>query len=905
MFRKHRTDLIAAAILLVLVVLFLWQYVLTDKILPRGDAFTYFYPYWDYKHSVLREGRLPLWNPYLFMGAPLLANSQAGVLYPPNWPLTFLSTPVAVKVALVTHICWGVLGMYVFARRIVHLDAMPAVVAAVVFGLSGYVGAQVEHVNQVQGMVWLPWLFLVWSEVVENRRYRLASLLAAVIALMLLAGHTQSAFICGVGLGVHSVWTTLHRWIKGQRSSIDLAMPLAALAVASAFSLALAAAQLLPTLELTALSNRSGGLTALEAVSFSLDPLLLGRTLLTDFTAGEPLFPEYVAYLGVSVLIMAVLGAYENSPRAVGMLIVVLAGLFLALGAYNPVYWFLVNLVPGFGLFRAPARWMLLAVFGAAALTGIGLQRTIDSDSIPRRHLMTALGLITGLAGLAYFSPIEAQPGIGVGEILVLDVILWLGVATLVGLFLMLRQLRPYRVTFFAALVAVELFLASHAQPYNRLSSPHVWTNSRQAIDVLRVAQAEEDIGSRMLSISETFFDPGDLREINAAYESRLAPQELEDYIIGTKQKEILSPNLPLGWRISSIDGFDGGVLPTRNYIAYTAQFLPEDVIATDGRLREYLAATPPLEYMSQTNTRYLITDKVFDAWVDGVYHDLQFPQSETAFARPWEPFEATGINLIAVDNRGADSALDVAMIEIRLGERDIVSLTVEPSAAFDPSLTEYRVETISWSEPTLVSNASIALESGVTLRGLTFVDERTDAFMPAVLTASEDWQVDLIHAADVKVYDVVSAAPRAQVICATDIVFVESLEETWQHLPDHTVILGDAPEVINCDDDVATIDVTAYEAESIEVEVAGIADGHYLIIADAFFPGWEVNVNGDAVELLVANGVFRAVPLSQGATTLTMVYKSQPFRRGLIVSAIAWSLIFVAQIVPVSIQKR
>src|SRR5689334_2294483 len=84
--------------------LFFWKLAFTHLILARGDTFLYFYPYWDYRAHALLSGHLPLWNPYLFMGAPFLANSQAGVLYPLNWPLIFFSAPAAVKISILIHL---------------------------------------------------------------------------------------------------------------------------------------------------------------------------------------------------------------------------------------------------------------------------------------------------------------------------------------------------------------------------------------------------------------------------------------------------------------------------------------------------------------------------------------------------------------------------------------------------------------------------------------------------------------------------------------------------------------------------------------------------------------------------------------------------------------------------------
>ncbi len=67
-----------------LVALFFNRLAFSNLILARGDTFLYFYPYWSAAAAALRAGRVPLWNPDLFMGAPFLANSQVGFFYPLN-----------------------------------------------------------------------------------------------------------------------------------------------------------------------------------------------------------------------------------------------------------------------------------------------------------------------------------------------------------------------------------------------------------------------------------------------------------------------------------------------------------------------------------------------------------------------------------------------------------------------------------------------------------------------------------------------------------------------------------------------------------------------------------------------------------------------------------------------------
>ncbi|HID63150.1 MAG TPA: hypothetical protein EYP49_10480, partial [Anaerolineae bacterium] len=70
--RDRWPDLGMAVALLALAVVFFWKIALTNLILAGVDVFTYFTPFKAYAAEVLRAGRLPLWNPYLFMGVPFL-----------------------------------------------------------------------------------------------------------------------------------------------------------------------------------------------------------------------------------------------------------------------------------------------------------------------------------------------------------------------------------------------------------------------------------------------------------------------------------------------------------------------------------------------------------------------------------------------------------------------------------------------------------------------------------------------------------------------------------------------------------------------------------------------------------------------------------------------------------------
>ncbi|HEX6385708.1 MAG TPA: hypothetical protein VF177_13640, partial [Anaerolineae bacterium] len=383
------------AALLMLLLLFFHKMAFSNFILARGDTFLYFYPYWEAAAEALRSGRVPLWNPHLFMGAPFLANSQTGFFYPLNWPLwLLLPPPYAVSASILIHVFIAGWGTYLLGRQALSLSRGAALLAAVLFALGGYLTAQVEHVNQLQGLAWLPWL--LWR--LEIRDWRLeigdwrlfnlrsAAIIGLLLALQLLAGHAQTTFITGVAMLL---------WLPAQLlATANSQQPTANSQHVSRFTfyvlrffplfagiilaLLLTAIQLLPTYELAQLSSRQGGLLPDEVLSFSLHPLLLARSLLPGY--GQSLFSEYVAFLPLTALVLAMIGAWQwrQRPGALPAIMLVVAGLLLALGVFNPLNWLIARL-PGFNLFRVPARWLALYALGMALLAGLGWQVVFEN----------------------------------------------------------------------------------------------------------------------------------------------------------------------------------------------------------------------------------------------------------------------------------------------------------------------------------------------------------------------------------------------------------------------------------------------------------------------------------------------------------------------------------------------
>ncbi len=839
-----------------LVLLFCWRLAFTNQILARGDTFLYFYPLWDYRAAALLAGRLPLWTPELFMGAPFLANSQTGVLYPLNWPLAVFPAPTAAKIAIVTHLVIASLGAQQFARRRLGLSPWGGLLAATLFALGGYVTAQVEHLNQLQALAWFPWQILTAAPRFSRRR---AVTLSALTALQILAGHTQTVFIALSGLSLYSLGLAWPR----RRADWPTAAGAWLLALVPAVTLAagLAAAQLLPTLELSRESLRSGGLAWREALSFSLDPRLLGRALLPGYS--RSLFSEFVAYAGVVGLGLAPFGL-RRARRPLALAGLGLVGLAFALGAFNPLSAALAAFPP-FNLFRVPARWLFLFAFALAMLAGLGLDGVNTAPTRRRLWLFGPPLILVVLTPLASALTPAGESG-PLGAPSVGDLAGWL--LALTGTAGLVWSRRPrWQAPGLVSLAVVELFLAAQALPFNHLTAPEAYTSVRPAMTQLLAAR-RAPVADRFVSMSALRFDPGDLAELRGALAPQVPEAAVYDFVVATKHKELLSPNLALTWGLPSVDGFDGGVLPLRRYATFTALFTGTP--SADGRLRENLVTTPDPRLLGLVNARWLITDKVGDAWREGVFYDLQFTLTlkagESADLARVPAFEATGLGVVA---EGALGRVRVEAADGSTLERPLEGARVDFGRPLTP--------------------ARITLSGPATVHGLSLIDARTGAFQSLTLGPFR-----LAHSGDVKVYELLTVRPRAFLVPAAQLVDDEAAAQAALADPAfdpaqvvliHTPLPAGAAVPVEIGTAPAPVEIEVYTPERVQMRAAGPG---WLMLTDAFYPGWTVTVDGQPAALLRADIAFRAVPLPAGAHTVVFEFRPASVAAGLAVSASA-----------------
>lgn len=355
-----------------------------------GDNIIQNYPLRVLVGSQIRGGHLPLLDPYIWSGAPLLGGWNAGAAYP--FTLLFVVLPGTAAWTLNLALTWWVagIGCYAFLRAS-RLASVPSFLGALSFSFAGSMIAQQVHFGLVAGVSWIPLELLALLKLSElaartttsgasrHERHRSllgwTALLGAAGAMTVLAGEPRAITDAVVIVGLYAIWRMLR---LGRRAGPYLTWVVGGLVLA----MALSAVQWLPGLDAVSTSQRAVSSSSLFT-SGSLNDRWLTLMLVPDLLGGSGSFgqppflasynlTEVTSYVGIMPLVAAValLGRLRwrrPLPEWIVWEIMAIVGIVLALGGNTPL-WHLLIRIPLFGGQRLQSRNIVIADMGFACL---------------------------------------------------------------------------------------------------------------------------------------------------------------------------------------------------------------------------------------------------------------------------------------------------------------------------------------------------------------------------------------------------------------------------------------------------------------------------------------------------------------------------------------------------------
>lgn len=439
------------------------------------DFITLFNADYYLAQKAMDGGEWPLWNPYEFTGTPLMANFQSAVFYPPRIFHAFLSHESATTLFILLKLWLCGMAAYLCGRGL-GLGKAPSQFLSLGWMLCGY-NVLWLYWPLPDVSAWTPILFFGAESLLRQSFRRGFFAMTVGGALLLLGGHPESAFGIGLSLGLYFLLRLAldRRWGRPLLRIVGTAC--AAWAVAILFCSIL----LFPFLEYlvncyTFVSRSTGEALQQIVPGSALAAFWVPRFYgaMADGTfwgwdAARPMYSfldffrpnsNYVSqlYVGVAPWILGALFiAARGLPRHVRNLQIAMgitAVFSIILATKSPLLGF-VHTLPLFSTMW-PAYYFGFVPFIILLMGAMGMEHWFSKERSVKSLAWTAPAF--ALAGvvlvIAYILHRGAISDAGVGRYVAVQVLLFLGVATVSMGLLIVYSLWPKRTLVMSLLVA-------------------------------------------------------------------------------------------------------------------------------------------------------------------------------------------------------------------------------------------------------------------------------------------------------------------------------------------------------------------------------------------------------------------------------------------------------------------
>lgn len=367
------------------------------------DFYNEFFPSRYFLIDCLRNGQLPLWNPYQSMGTPAHADPQMGVFYPPAYLFALFgpyhSICCGIEFILLAFIAgWG---FYSLCRQFVSSRSV-AFVCAVCYMLSGFFVGNAQHLSWLVSGAWLPWLLYSTIVLLRTPCWRPTVLTAIFASLMFTGGYPGFFFVFAYLLVLLYVAFLVRDWRSHDASHAKQLLSYGLLAAAVFVILSLPA--ILSFIEVRPLITRG---QALDYAQVSNDFPLLTSMLFPYAIVTEPSIcasdvTMRSLYVGILALGFMVVGLRRNRSRLLWLLVAFgIVSLLFAYGRMLPFHKIAFGILPFFSLMRIPALMRIFFILPVLLLAAVGLQQLVDGDAVSR--LLSVVFIVLTVASLSLF----------------------------------------------------------------------------------------------------------------------------------------------------------------------------------------------------------------------------------------------------------------------------------------------------------------------------------------------------------------------------------------------------------------------------------------------------------------------------------------------------------------------
>lgn len=317
----------------------------------------------------IKEGKLPLWNPYSFSGGPLLANIQSATFQLTNILFLFLNFKIAWAILIILSEVLGGIFMFLFLREL-KISRIASTFGGFIFPFCGFFIAWFSWGTITTSAVWLPLILLAIVKIYKNKPIISFPILALSTSQTILSGHFQTAFYVLAASILYAIFL-----LASSKKIIQFLICLLAISLGTIIS----SIQILPSLEFIKYSARNLDQQYWAArADWFLPTKHLIQFIVPDYF-GNPStnnywgiwnYGEFIGFIGIVPLTFAIYAALIKNRQVLFYIFLLMSSLTIGLGTPLAKIPYVVN-IPLISSIQ-PSRIIFLITFSLIILSAFG-----------------------------------------------------------------------------------------------------------------------------------------------------------------------------------------------------------------------------------------------------------------------------------------------------------------------------------------------------------------------------------------------------------------------------------------------------------------------------------------------------------------------------------------------------
>ncbi len=853
-------------------------------------------PLSEYVGEKIKENwKIPIWNPNMGLGYPILGGIQEGVLFPLNYIVFLFSSQLAWDILMLVRVFLAGFVSYLFARKI-GLRKIPSFLAGTIFMFGGYM---LEYINMahLSTEVLIPLVLLAAENFLIKKNIKNLIFYILAIVLTILPGMPEATFFAVLLGGFWFLFSFL--FIHGKNLKKEWGKALGLFVFANLTALLTSAIQLIPFVEFLkeSFNSHAGTGVGLGHIPFDTFSSIFSPFLFNPFLGGVNYFP----YFGVAASLLAGIAIlsiknFNGTERRI-----VLFFSFFALIGLAKIFGFpLVNWIgalpifetliyPKYGVPAIAFSFSILSAYGLSILSRKEISYpnfkifalflifiasfvyTVYENTV---QIVDANGAINGLTNyyIDYFEfdepKIFFENGIESGgfllAIFLFIIVLFLGFWVLIANILRGGKKWPIFIVFF---VFCDLWFYSklfiRADRYDTFKkAPFV-----EFLETEKNKDWPHRIYGQTAYLypnTSSVFGLQDIRILMALVDERYF--EFLENVAGVSAEELNTV------RFTGENPID---LENRALDLLNVKYFIKDATSNDVFAEKIFASGQKTNEKNISLSQSLLNKKPLSGLLLHAPSKLEFNL----------PIDEKSNNIFfeyGIADSGAKKSNGV-LFTVRYdcggGEREIVSDLVNPVAE-----KKYR----DWQKASLDLSSCLNKEAKIIFESKDNGNNAFDHFFVGNFLFNER---NLVYDKEVQIVKNEDYIPR--VFVADKARVLSDKKEIFKMLNDpnfdirrEVILEGSLPtryltkkESGSASDD-SNATIKSYEAEKVTIDVSMKNDG-FLVLLDQYYPGWKAFVDGKETEIYPTDYVFRSIYLTKGNHKVEFIYDPISYKAG------------------------